>query len=276
MFVTGVDTRSVTSIGNGAPAGIMEQQIFYNKTDAAITIYDPYAVTSNMVRIKAAELKASEKNNQTAYYDQYDEVGVKKGRTESTFEITQDYYGLLENIKQLKDTEMWYAEGIQDDRFLEDATTGIPIFQEINFYKAKLVDFTDDKGDTFKVTGAGKFNTATKFTIIKGITPTDVTISGVDNVAVAGVSETYDIVLKDFYGDTIDGSDLTTTLLAGEITSVTISKISGTPTLSVSNGANDCQKLCTYTGTGAVGVRAVVVTKNGGTFYSSTKNVTVS
>lgn len=270
-FVNGLDNRNSNVLGQGAPVSLMEQQIFYIPT-SNITNYDPYATDSDWVRVKGAELKTSEKTNTTPFYDQYDEVGLKQGRVESTFELTQDYYGLSENILQLKNQELWFAEGLQDDRVLKDAN-GKPIFQEINFYRAKMVDFTMDKGDVFKVTGAGKYNTQTTFTVMKGITPVNIVLDGSDSTT-GGSNYMLTINATDLYGATVDLSDLTDVELAGEITAINIVKTVGTPTIASQTGTGNTKTL-TFTGTGSVTIQANVVTKNGGTF-SATKTINIT
>lgn len=274
-FVKDLDTRTANVLGNGSPVSEFESQVFYTEDTDITGKYNPYAPTSTWFRVKGSTLKTTEKNNQTAYYDQFEEIGVKSGRIETTFELAQDFTGTSESISKLKNKELWFAEGVQDDRNLLDSSN-TPIFYEVNFYKAKMVDMAADKSSTWKITGSGKYNTKTKFTVIKDVTPVNLTLTS-DGSAVSGVAETMTVSATDLYSNSIALGDLTIADLAGEISSLTVEKVTGTATVTVAQGVDSKTFQVTLTGTaGTNTLRAKAVTINGGVYYSPSTTVTLS
>jgi len=273
MFVKDTDTLDSSILGSGYPVSNMEQQVFYT-LDSSLSNYDPFSDTSTWVRIKGCELKATEEAGEIAFYDQFDEEGVKRGRISTTFEITQDYRGLLQSIKKLENLQLWYAEGIQDDRDMLDANND-PIFHELNFYNAKLTKLVDDKGEIYKCTGSGKFNSATQFSVFKGITPTAVTISGATGL-VSGSTASLTITGTDLYSDAITLTDIADVDLQGEITSISVEAQAGSLAITQSAGTNSniVKVTCASTSAGSIIVKGKIVTSHGGTFYSTNKTIT--
>lgn len=224
------------------------------------------------------DFNASDTTNLIDVYDNADLTEQKSGKTTSELSISQLQRGLLNSIYRLKGLDLYFCEAITDGRALTK-TDGSAKYYELRIYRGKLNNMSETKGDAealYTIEGTGSYTVSSKQIIQAGVTPVTVAISGTDNAATAATPESYTITATDFLGDTIDITDLTADALMGEITSITIEKVSGTPTISVADGADDATKAVTYTGTGECVVRAKIVTANGGTFYSTNKTVTVS
>lgn len=274
-FIVGTDTVNTALVGSGTPISKFEVKYYVN-TDSAPTIWNPENVSSNFKRIVGvSNFTANAEADEIKYYDGFDELGAKMGRKTSTLEIVAENRGDNQSIKQYENDYAWYMEAIGDDRDLTN-TDGTYKYQILKSYYGKLVKFSENKNDLYEITGSGSFDTTKTKTIYTGVTPVTVTIEGSDNTAGTGIAEVYDIAFADIYGTVIDASDLSADDLFGEILSCTIEKVSGTPTISVSDSVSDDQKSVVFTGTGSCVVRAKVVCKSSGVWYSANKTVTVS
>lgn len=272
-FIVGIDTKNSQLIGNGSPSTQFETQYYVNSTDLTIANFNPEVAASNFKRLVGiSNYQATDPASSIKYYDGFNQKGVKRGRKESSLEVTQEDYGPNETIKLFENKDAWWAEGVGDDRDLYNAD-GTYRFQYVKYFYGKLVEFDYSRGDLNTITGKGSFDTSKSLIVYKKLTPVVVTLTpAVNNNATTGVAKSFTISATDLYTDAVD------LVLANnsEISLIEIVKVSGTPTMSVASGANDYTKNVTFTGAGSVIVKARITTKSAGKFESADVTITVA